>query len=193
MARAGGILRAGGLVAFPTDTFYGIAADPRSADAVERVFAVKGRSATVALPLIAADLDQVRVAVDRLSALTIKLARAFWPGPLALVADASPSIVAAVHGGTGTIAIRVPDHAAARQLASFAGFPIVATSANRSGEPAVTSANPVVESIGGLIDLVLDAGTTPGGLPSTIVDARGDAPVLIRAGAIPFPRVVEAS
>jgi L-threonylcarbamoyladenylate synthase len=193
MARAGEILRAGGLVVFPTDTFYGLAADPRSADAIARVFAAKGRSATTALPLIAADIDQVRAAASQLSALTIKLAQVFWPGPLALVADASPSIAAAVHGGAGTIAIRVPDHVAARQLASCAGFPVVATSANRSGEPAVTSASAVVETIGALVDLVLDAGPTSGGSPSTIVDARGDAPALIRSGAIPFPRVVEAS
>ena len=117
----------------------------------------------------------------------------FWPGPLTLVADAAPSIAAAVHAGTRTIAIRVPDHVAARRLASCAGFPIVATSANRSGEPAVTTATAVVEAIGALVDLVLDAGTTPGGAPSTIVDARGEAPVLVRAGVIPFSRVVEAS
>ena len=191
--RAADVLRAGGLVVFPTDTFYGLAADPRNAQAVDRVFQAKGRPATMALPLIAADMDQVRVAAGPLSPLTITLARAFWPGPLTLVADASPSIVAGVHGGSRTIAIRVPDHVAARRLASCAGFPIVSTSANRSGEPAVASADAAVAAIGDLVDLVLDAGTTPGAAASTIVDARGGVPLLVRAGAIPFPRVLEVS
>jgi L-threonylcarbamoyladenylate synthase len=193
LARAAAILAAGGLVVFPTDTFYGLAADPRQEDAVDRVFQAKGRATTLALPLIAADIEQVLAAARGLSALTRRLAEAFWPGPLTLVADAATSIAGAVHGGAGTVAIRVPDHAAARQLAARAGFPIISTSANRSGEQAVTSAAAVVAAIGNLVDLVLDGGPTPGGEPSTIVDARGRVPVLIRAGAVPFSRVLEAS
>jgi len=100
--------------------------------------------------------------------------------------------VAAVHGGTATVAIRVPDHAAARQLAAGAGFPIVSTSANRSGEPAVATAEDVVASIGPRVELVLDGGRTPGVEASTIVDARGRRPVLVRAGAVPMARVLEA-
>jgi L-threonylcarbamoyladenylate synthase len=192
LARAADILRGGGLVVFPTDTFYGLAADPRREDAVDRVFGTKGRSSLLALPLIAADLDQVASAAIGLSLLTRRLAVRFWPGPLTLVADVAPGIVAAVHGGTGTVAVRVPDHAAARRLAAHAGFPIVSTSANRSGDPAVNTADAVVASIGDLVDLVLDGGPTPGGEPSTIVDARGPKPVLIRAGAVPFSRVMEA-
>jgi L-threonylcarbamoyladenylate synthase len=108
------------------------------------------------------------------------------------VADASPDIAPAVHGGAGTIAVRVPDHPAARALAAAVGFPIVSTSANRSGEPAVNTWDAAVAALGDLIDLVLDGGPTPGAAPSTVVDARGPVPVLIRAGAVPFSRVLEA-
>ncbi len=193
LARAAAVLLAGGLVVFPTDTFYGLAADPRRDDAVERVFRTKGRAATAALPLIAADVEQVRAAATNLSALTLRLARAFWPGPLTLVVDAAPPILAAVHGGTGTVAIRVPDHLAARRLAAGAGFAIVSTSANRSGDPAVSTADEAAEAIGDMVDLVLDGGRTPGSAASTIVDARAHAPLLIRAGAVPFSRVLEVS
>jgi L-threonylcarbamoyladenylate synthase len=193
IARAAAILLAGGLVAFPTDTFYGLAADPRIEGAVARVFRAKGRSSMVALPLIAADVEQVRAASSGLSALTLRLAQAFWPGPLTLVADAAPAIVPAVHGGTRTVAIRVPGHLAARRLAGVVGFPIVSTSANRSGDPAAADADAVEAVIGDMVDLVLDGGATPGADPSTIVDARGAAPVLIRAGAVSFSRVLEAA
>jgi L-threonylcarbamoyladenylate synthase len=192
IARAAYVLLSGGLIVFPTDTYYGLAADPRSAEAVERVFHTKGRSTTVALPLIAADIEQVHAAASGLSALTLRLGRSFWPGPLTLVAGASPAIVPAVHGGTHTVAIRVPDHNAARALAACVGFPIISTSANRSGDPAASAADEVVAAIGEMVDLVLDGGCTPGSAPSTIVDARGPDPVLIRAGAIPFSRVLEA-
>ena len=193
LARAAATLQAGGLVVFPTDTFYGLAADPRHAGAVERVFQAKGRSSTVALPLIAADVEQAVAASTGLSGLTLRLAVAFWPGALTLVVDAAPVILSAVHGGTNTIAIRVPDHPVARQLASANGFPIVSTSANRSGEPAVSDADAAVAAIGDLVDLVLDGGATPGEAPSTIVDARAQVPLLLRAGAVPFSRVLEVS
>jgi L-threonylcarbamoyladenylate synthase len=192
LAHAADILLGGGLVVFPTDTFYGLAADPRREDGVERVFLAKGRSSVLALPLVAADIEQVRAASAGLSTTTLRLAARFWPGPLTLVADASGEIVSAVHGGTHTVAIRVPDHAVARQLAGACGFPIVATSANRSGDAAATTADAVVAAIGDVVDLVLDGGATPGSAPSTIVDARGPEPILIRAGAVPFSRVLEA-
>lgn len=193
LGRAAAVILAGGLVVFPTDTFYGLAADPRNAAAVERVFAAKGRPTAMALPLIAADLEQVAAASRGLSDLTLRLARAFWPGPLTLIVDAAPVVVREVHGGSETIAIRVPDHAVARGLAAGAGFPIVSTSANRTGEPPVNTAEPVVTTIGEAVDLVLDCGATPGAAASTIVDARTPVPLLIRAGAVPFARVLEAS
>jgi len=192
LARAADLLSQGRLVVFPTDTLYGLAADPRNADAVARVYRAKGRPTAQALPLIAADIEQVEAAAVRLSATTRRLAERFWPGPLSLVVDAAPSIAVSVHGGAGTVAIRVPDHAVARGLAACLGFAVVSTSANRSGSPAVPSADAAVAEVGDDVDLVLDSGPTTGGRPSTVVDARAERPTLIRAGAVPFSRVLEA-
>ena len=192
LARAVDILLRGGLVIFPTDTLYGLAADPRHADGVARVYHAKGRLAWHALPLIAADLAQVQVLATSLTEATRRLAERFWPGPLTLLVDATPTIVPDVHGGTGGVAVRVPDHAVARALARRLGFPVVATSANRSGSPASCLAEVAASALEGDVDLVLDGGPTPGGEPSTIVDARGELPTLIRAGAIPFSLVLEA-
>jgi|BarGraNGADG00212_1021973.scaffolds.fasta_scaffold00063_15 Sua5/YciO/YrdC/YwlC family protein len=191
LAHAADILARGGLVVFPTDTLYGLAADPRNACAVERVFRAKGRSAGQALPLIAASLAQVEAAATSLSPLTRRLAERFWPGPLALVVDAVASIVPGVHGGTGAVAIRVPDHAVARGLASQLAFPIVSTSANRSGEEATSTVGAAMDLLDGMVDLVLDSGPTTGGEPSTVVDARTGRPQLLRAGAVPFASVLE--
>jgi L-threonylcarbamoyladenylate synthase len=191
--RAAAVLQAGGLVVFPTDTYYGLAADPRNPAAVERVFEVKGRSIATALPLIAADFEQVVAASHGLSHLTTRLARAFWPGPLTLVVDAASVIAPGVHGGAATVAIRVPDHALARGLAACAGFPIVSTSANRSGQPPVNTPDEVEACIANVVDLVIDGGRTVGDAPSTIVDARTPVPLLIRAGAVPFARVLEVA
>ncbi len=192
LARAAGILLRGGLVVFPTDTLYGLAADPRHAGGVARVYHAKGRMAARALPLIAGDLAQVEALATTLPAATRRLAGRFWPGPLTLVVDAAPTIVPGVHGGTGGVAVRVPDQAVARALALQLGFPVVATSANRSGSPASRLAEMAAAALEGDVDLVLDSGPTPGGEPSTIVDARGETPTLIRAGAIPFSLVLEA-
>lgn len=192
LARAADILRRGGLVVFPTDTLYGLAADPRNTGAVARVYREKGRAASRALPLIASDLRQVEAASESLSPLTRRLAERFWPGPLTLIVDAPTGIAVPACGGSGTMAVRVPDQAVARGLASCMGFPIVSTSANRSGSPAPRTADEAVIAIAGDVDLLLDGGPTPGGEPSTIVDARAEAPRLIRAGAVSFSRILEA-
>jgi L-threonylcarbamoyladenylate synthase len=190
LAEARDWLRAGRIVAFPTDTFYGLAADPTSAIAVDRLFALKGRDRGVAIPLIAASLDQVR-AVGTLDGASARLARAAWPGPLSLVLDATPAVVPAVHGGRGTVAVRIPAHRVASALAEAFGGAITATSANRSGDAPVTTASAL--GVVGEDDavLVIDAGATPGGAPSTIVDARGAPPVLVREGAIAWKRVLD--
>lgn len=192
VADAATVLARGGLVAYPTDTLYGLGADPRNADAVARVYVAKGRGTGAALPLIAADLGQVESGAGACTAATRRLASRFWPGPLALVVDASPRLAAAVHGGSGTVAVRVPGHAVARALARALGSPVTATSANRSGHPAPADAAGVLAALGEDVDLVLDAGATRGGQPSTIVDARGERPRLVREGAIPFAHVLEA-
>lgn len=191
LVRAASVLAAGGLVVYPTDTLYGLAADPRLDRAVERVFSAKGRVASRALPLIVASLQQAEDEVARLSEVARRLARHFWPGPLTLVAEARPGLAAALTGEEGSVALRVPDQAVARGLAHALGFAIVSTSANRSGDPAPQTAEEAVEALGERVDLVLDSGPTPGGAPSTIVDARTMPPRLVRAGAVPMTLILQ--
>ena len=176
---------------FPTDTLYGLAVDPANEEAVEKVFAVKQRAGREALPLIACDTG----AVERLAALTPlarRLVEAFWPGPLTLILEDAGRVARTVHGGTGGLAIRVPASVVARGLARAAGGAVTATSANRSGLSAAASAGEAWAALAPGIDGVLDGGRTPGGQPSTIVDARGEEPVLVRAGIISYERVIEA-
>jgi L-threonylcarbamoyladenylate synthase len=178
------IVRLGGLVAIPTDTLYGLAADPFSAEAVARVFAAKGRRSDRALPLIAADAAQIATRLSPLPAAGLRLAARFWPGPLTLIVPAPAGLAADVTGGTGGVAVRVPQHAVARAICQAAGMPITATSANRSGAPPTADPDVVEQTLGAVLDLLIDAGPTPGGPPSTIVDVRGAAPALVRDGAV---------
>ena len=174
----------GGVVALPTDTLYGLAADPFSAAAVARVFAVKGRAADRALPLIAADAAQVDKHLGRLPPAGQRLADRFWPGPLTLLIAAPQGLARDVTGGTGKVGVRVPADAVARAICAEAGRPITASSANASGEPATPDPDEVERTLGDRIDLLIDTGTTRGGSASTIVDVTGADPVLVRAGAI---------
>ena len=192
LQKAAGVVLSGGLLIYPTDTLYGLAADPRRATAVAKVFALKGRSAGKALPLAAADLTQAEAA-GIFSPLARALAMHFWPGPLTLVVAVSDRLAEGVDGGTKSVALRVPDHIVARALAAIVGFPVVSTSANRAGlHPSRLAEEAMAGLAGAPVEAVLDAGPTPGGPPSTIVDARFDEPALIRAGAVPFERVLEA-
>lgn len=178
-------------MAFPTDTLYGLAVDPRDSESVLHVFDVKRRGQDAPVPLIACDLEQVESQVGRLPALGRRLARQFWPGPLSLVVEASPALAREVHGGRGTVAVRVPAHAVARGFARRAECPLTATSANRTGEIPPKTASEVIAALGDDVALVLDAGPTSGGPPSTIVDVTGARPILVRAGAVPWMRVLE--
>ncbi len=185
-------LAAGEVVAFPTDTLYGLAVDPRRPDAVARLFTLKGRPAGAAAPLVAANADQAGLAVQAWTPVARRLAARFWPGPLSLVLDAAPALDPAALGGGATVAIRVPAHAVAQALAEAFGHPITATSANRSGARAATDAPAVVAELGGGAAVVLDGGPAVGKRPSTLVDARGGRPRLLRAGAIEWERVLES-
>jgi L-threonylcarbamoyladenylate synthase len=190
LQEAASALAAGLVVAFPTDTLYGLAVDPRNAHAVERLYAAKSRGFDQPLPLIACDQDQVGQA-GALTPLARMLAREFWPGPLTLVIDAHPSLDVRVHAATGRVAVRVPAHTLARALARAAGHPITATSANLAGEPAVASATELSRALVKRIDVLIDGGPTVGGLPSTIVDVTTSTPSLVRAGVVPWARVLE--
>jgi L-threonylcarbamoyladenylate synthase len=177
-------IRMGGLVAVPTDTLYGLAADPFHADAVSRLFTVKGRAEGRALPLIAADADQILSRLGPLPPAGRRLAGKFWPGPLTLLIRAPVALARGVTGGTGTVGVRVPAHDIARAICRAADRPITATSANRSGQPATADPALVERTLGEDVDLLIDAGPSPGGAPSTIVDVTGSTPRLVRAGAV---------
>lgn len=185
-------LAAGDLVGYPTDTLYGLAADPRQPAAVARLFHVKRRQTGMAIPLVAADLAQAETGAGILTPVGRRLAQRFWPGALALVVDASAALDHRLLGEGQTVAVRVPANAVARALARLFDYPITATSANRSGGAAAITAAEVVDIFGATVDVVLDAGPTPGGSPSTIVDVRGDVPRLVREGVVPWDRVLQS-
>ena len=189
--RAVEVLRGGGVVAFPTDTLYGLAVDPRLAMAVGKLFAVKRRDPGQAIPLIAADEAQASLA-GRFTDSARRLARAFWPGPLSIILDATPAIDRQLIAADGSIAVRVPGSEIARELAREFGFCITATSANLSGAPPTASPDVVRSTLSAGVDYLLDGGDAPGGAPSTIVDVRERIPRLIRAGAVPWNRVLES-
>lgn len=190
IAAAVDVLRAGGVVAFPTDTLYGLAVDPRRHDAIDRLFLLKGRDSTAAVPLIAASLEQVLAAAN-LAGRARRAAEAFWPGPLSIVAPATACIARNALAAGTTVAIRVPAHVVATRLAAAFGFALTATSANRSGERAADSADAVADALPD-VDLLLDAGRSPGGAPSTIISFDDAGPVLVRAGAVAWERVIKS-
>jgi L-threonylcarbamoyladenylate synthase len=191
IARAVDTLMAQGIVAYPTDTLYGLAVDPRSDAAVERLFAVKGRPAGLAIPLIAASLEQAQD-LATFTDVDLRLARAFWPGPLTLVLTPRQPLAPRVLGSGQTVAVRVPANNVACALAAAFGFAITATSANRSGDAPARSADAALTALGDVIDLVLDGGPSASGPASTIVETGMGGPRLVRAGAVGFDRVLKS-
>ena len=189
IALAAATLKAGGVVAIPTDTLYGLAADPWNAAAVAHIFTVKGRDEDRALPLVAANLTQVIQWIGELDITAARLAERFWPGPLTLVMRAPAGLAPQVTAGGATIGIRVPAHAVTRALCAAFDRPITATSANISGEPATDDPDHVADRLSHGLDVLLDAGTTPGGPASTIVDVTNGEVRLIRAGAVSWEDV----
>ncbi len=178
------------VVAYPTDTLYGLAVDPRNAPAVRRLFELKGRPEASALTLIAADAAQARL-VGAMTAHADQLAARWWPGPVTIVVRAHAGLAAETLAGGMTVGVRVPDQAVARALAEAVGFCITATSANRSGEPPASAAAVINEALPD-VDAILDAGPSRGGPPSTMVDASTDDVTLIREGAVPWDRVLRS-
>jgi L-threonylcarbamoyladenylate synthase len=191
IARAADLLRAGAVVAYPTDTLYGLAADPTSVHAVEQLYRIKGRRGDQAIPLIAADLAQVERLAGPLPDNVRRLGERFWPGPLTLIVPAWPALAPGLLGIGRTVAVRVPAHAVARALSRAFGGPITSTSANRSGQEPFNSPDGVRTALDPDLEAIVDGGPSPGGPPSTIVDACAGRPRLVRAGAVPFERVLE--
>jgi L-threonylcarbamoyladenylate synthase len=188
VAAVAAVLRRGGLVAYPTETFYGLGCLALDAGAVARLASAKGRPDGKPLPLLADGL----AAVERVALLpprARRLAARFWPGPLTLVVPARAGLPPEVTAGTGRVGLRVAGSELARALAAAAGGPLVSTSANPSGGPPPVEAAAIDPALLARLDGVLDGGPTPGGLPSTVVEVEGEALRLVRAGAVPFAEV----
>lgn len=184
IARAASCLRAGGLVAFPTETVYGLGVNALDRDAVRRLFAAKGRPANDPLIVHVASLEGARPLVVAIPAAAAALASRFWPGPLTMIMPRSPAVPDEVTAGLDTVAVRVPAHPVARALIDAAGIPIAAPSANLFSRPSPTSAAHVLEDLRDRIDMVVDGGTTDVGVESTVLDLSTEPPVVLRPGAI---------
>jgi tRNA threonylcarbamoyl adenosine modification protein (Sua5/YciO/YrdC/YwlC family) len=178
-------LTRGCVIGIPTDTFYGLAADPFNLAAVDEIYRVKGRPETRALPILVNSLDQAMMLARERPRNFLKLAEAYWPGALTLVVDASNRIPLKVTAGTGHVALRWPRSDVVLQLIDEFEGPITGTSANVSGFPSCSSAEQVLKQLGNRLPLVLDGGETGAALPSTIIELRGDEWRVLREGAIP--------
>lgn len=181
---AAAALQSGQLVAFPTETVYGLGANALDPQAVARIFATKGRPGDNPLIVHVADIAAAADLTPELSPLAVTLFSAFAPGPLTLILPRSPRIPDAVTAGLDTVAVRIPDHPVARRLIALAGVPVAAPSANRSGRPSPTRAWHVLEDFDGQIPFVIDGGACEYGLESTVLDLTGNEPVILRPGAI---------
>ena len=178
------ILKQGGVVAFPTDTIYGLGAAANLPHAVEKIYQVKQRPRDRALPLLLADVSEISQVAHPVPRIAWLLARAFLPGALTLVLPKSESVPDIITGGGNTVAVRVPAHPVPVALARGLGAPVVGTSANISGQPNSLTAEEVNNQFADKIELVIDGGRCPGGKESSVVDVTGEAPVLLREGAI---------
>ena len=178
------ILKKGGVVAFPTDTVYGLGACANIESAVERLYRVKKRPQDMPLPLLLANTSQIREVAERVPEIAWFLVQKFLPGALTLVLPRSDAVPDIITAGGKTVAIRIPAHTIPVALAEGLGAPIVGTSANLSGEPNSLTADEVYSQFNNEIDLIIDGGRCPGGVESTIVDVTGEIPVVLREGAI---------
>jgi L-threonylcarbamoyladenylate synthase len=184
------VLRAGGLVAFPTDTVYGIGALVFDEKEVESIYAAKERPVEKAIPVLIGDASDLKQVAEEIPVFAARLIDRFWPGPLTVLVPKKSSLPAVV-SATSTVGIRVPDHEVARSLLRLAG-PMAVTSANISSQPSPTTAEEVLTQLGGRIAMILDGGRTPGGVPSTLVDCTGDEIQVLREGPISKETLLKA-
>ena len=176
------VLGHGELVAFPTDTVYGLGADAFNDQAVRKLYLAKGRSQEKAIPVLVANLEQFVDIVDRTTLTVMRLVEKFWPGPLTIILRQASNLAGAI-SAYGTVGVRIPDHPIAQELIRTAG-PLAVTSANRSGDPEACTAEEIETSIGAQVHLIVNGGRTPGGQPSTVVDCTQDPPRILRVGPI---------
>ena len=185
------VLQAGGLVAFPTDTVYGVGALAFDGKAVESIYAAKDRPSEKAIPVLIADAADINKITSEVPPMAKKLAERFWPGPLTIVVPKHLSLPDSV-SATNTVGIRVPDHDVARIVLRAAG-PIAVTSANISGRPSPSTAQEVLAQLKGRISLIIDGGKTPGGIPSTVVDCSASRPIIVREGPISLEKILASA
>jgi len=185
------ILQKGGVIAFPTDTVYGLGADAFNSTAVERIYEIKNRPKHRQLPLLIADVERLVTLADPIPEIAWFLARRFWPGGLTLVLPKADSLPAYLAPGP-TIAVRVPNHPVCLALIQRLGNPIIGTSANISGQPAALTAEEVGQQLGGKIDFIINGGKCPGGKESTVVDVTHESPIILRQGLIPSHKIDKA-
>lgn len=184
LARAAQILRGGGLVAFPTETVYGLGGNGLLADASRRIYAAKGRPSDNPLILHISSREELSAIVKKVPDVAERLMDAFWPGPMTLIFEKADCVPYETTGGLDTVAVRMPSHEGARTLIRAAGVPVAAPSANTSGRPSPTTADHVREDLDGKIDMIIDGGAVGIGLESTIIDVTEEVPVILRPGHI---------
>jgi L-threonylcarbamoyladenylate synthase len=184
------MLQNGGIIAYPTDTSYGLGADPFNVSAIERIFAIKGRAETKPILLLVDSLAGAERVIRRTD-IFYRVAEKFWPGPLTIVTFADPALPSKVTAGTNTIGVRWPVAPFATTLVSRFGKPITATSANRSGLTSAVTADEVCRQLGDSVDALVDGGALPSAGGSTLLDLSVDPPVLLREGPVPFETLAE--
>ncbi|HEU65387.1 MAG TPA: threonylcarbamoyl-AMP synthase [Chloroflexi bacterium] len=185
------ILQKGGVIAFPTDTVYGLGADAFNSTAVERIYEIKNRPRHQQLPLLIADVELLTTLAHPVPEFAWFLAKLFWPGGLTLVLPKTDSVPAYL-ASDPTIAVRIPDHPVCLALIRYLGNPIIGTSANISGQPPVLTAEEVGQQLGDKLDFVIDGGKCPGGKESTVVDVTRESPMILRQGIIPSLEIDKA-
>jgi L-threonylcarbamoyladenylate synthase len=190
LAHALDVLTGGGLVAFPTDTVYGLGALAFDANAVSKIYLAKGRGQEKAIPILVSDLDQIYRVSSSVNEFAIKLGKKFWPGPLTIVVPRHSTIPDVV-SPLPTVGVRIPNLNVTRELLRLTG-PLAVTSANMSGQTSPSTAKGVNAQLNGRIPLILDGGVTPGGIPSTVVDCTGEEPVIVREGPISLEEILSA-
>lgn len=181
---AGTIIKNGGLVAFPTETVYGIGANALDPKAVNKIYLAKGRPSDNPLIMHISNIEMLAAYVEEIKPSAKKLIEAFWPGPLTLVFNKSSIVPDCITGGLDTVAIRMPKHPIARKIIEFAGVPVAAPSANLSGKSSPTRGKHVIEDLTGRVDMIIDGGKATLGLESTVLDVSGDELVILRPGSI---------
>jgi L-threonylcarbamoyladenylate synthase len=192
LAAAAAVIRRGGLVAFPTETYYGLGAAYHDVAALKKLFTLKRRPEKKPVPLIAGSEKTLELVAQQLDNRAVSIVKQFWPGPLTLLLPAKAGLPGLLTAGTGNVAVRIPGKSFALELARALEFPVTATSANISGSPPADDAVGVTGYFGEGLDLIIDGGRTPGGAPSTIVRLSGETVTLVRQGQTPFDAILAA-